>query len=205
MRQKRVTKSDFGRDSWGQKRVTRGGLEQPDKKTGNKGGSKVGFELKITILQPARRAVVTTHPRELHIRALYEKEGSKNARHNNVDFSTNICALSYIDVQVFDIWSGNLFRGTHERLPMAFKFAKLQPRFFLYFDMPWGQKRVTNAPLAEPGAKSGNERGSEGIFFAGNEGGFRDQAFWWIVGGPFPARINNRFPSRRKRKLDRQK
>ncbi|KAF8217769.1 hypothetical protein K438DRAFT_2037816 [Mycena galopus ATCC 62051] len=29
MRQKRVTKSDFGWDSWGQKRVTRGALEQP--------------------------------------------------------------------------------------------------------------------------------------------------------------------------------
>ncbi|KAF8216683.1 hypothetical protein K438DRAFT_1747868 [Mycena galopus ATCC 62051] len=119
MRQKRVTKSDFGRDSWGQKRVTRGALEQPGKKTGNEGGSKVGFELKTTMSQPARRALVTTHPTELH-----------------------------------------------------------------NFDMPWSQKRVTKAPLAEPGAKAGNERGSEGNFLAGNEGGFRDQAFWWIVGGP---------------------
>ncbi|KAF8176628.1 hypothetical protein K438DRAFT_1770435 [Mycena galopus ATCC 62051] len=66
MRQKRVTKSDFGRDSWGQKRVTRGALEQPGKKTGNEGGSKVGFELKTTMSQPARRALVTTHPTELH-------------------------------------------------------------------------------------------------------------------------------------------
>jgi len=50
--------------------------------------------------------------------------------------------------------------------------------------------------LAEPGTKAGNERGSEGNFFAGNEGGFRDQAFWWIVGGPplplsaFPPSLN---------------
>ncbi|KAJ7832421.1 hypothetical protein B0H14DRAFT_3712239 [Mycena olivaceomarginata] len=66
-----------------------------------------------------------------HVRALYEKEGSKTARHNAVDFSTNICALSYIDVQVFEQWTGNLFRGTHERLPMALKFAKLPPRFFM--------------------------------------------------------------------------
>ncbi|KAF8216805.1 hypothetical protein K438DRAFT_1747969 [Mycena galopus ATCC 62051] len=122
MRQKRVTKSDFGQDSWGQKRVTRGALEQPDKKAGNKEGSEVGFELKTTVWEPARRALVTTHPTELY--------------------------------------------NTYN------------------FDMPWGQKRVTNAPLAEPGAKAGNERGSEGNFYAGNERGFRDQAFWWIVGGP---------------------
>ncbi|KAF8142226.1 hypothetical protein K438DRAFT_1784953 [Mycena galopus ATCC 62051] len=112
-----------------------GGVKQPDKKRGNKEGSEVGFKLNTTTLYLFAL-----------VRARCEKEGSKNARHNNVDFSTNICAQSYINVQVFDIWSRNLFRGTHKRLPMAFKFTKIQPRFFLYFDMPWGQKWELSQP-----------------------------------------------------------
>ncbi|KAF8147228.1 hypothetical protein K438DRAFT_1780188 [Mycena galopus ATCC 62051] len=48
MGQNRVTERDFGWDSWGQKRVTKGVLKQPDKATGNKEGSEIGFELNAT-------------------------------------------------------------------------------------------------------------------------------------------------------------
>ncbi|KAJ3811746.1 hypothetical protein F5876DRAFT_38986, partial [Lentinula aff. lateritia] len=63
--------------------------------------------------------------------SLYERTGGKNARHNFVDSSTNVCALSYIAVQTYRLWTGGLFRATHPRFQMAFSFAQLTSSMFL--------------------------------------------------------------------------
>ena len=67
------------------------------------------------------------------IRALYEKEGGKSGRHNSVASSSNIGAISYIVVQTYRLWMGNLFQSTSVKFPQCqtATFAQLKSVEFL--------------------------------------------------------------------------
>ncbi|KAJ3826918.1 hypothetical protein F5878DRAFT_531968, partial [Lentinula raphanica] len=63
--------------------------------------------------------------------SLYEKIGTKSARHGLVDRSANIAALSYLAVQTYEPGLGGLFRATKNNFQMALSFAHISPDMFL--------------------------------------------------------------------------
>ncbi|KAJ7189951.1 hypothetical protein GGX14DRAFT_580251 [Mycena pura] len=67
------------------------------------------------------------------ILALYEQEGKKNAKHNDVKTSSNVCALSYIVAQTYENNGTNVFRPStaHPRFPSTLRFEQLSPRTLL--------------------------------------------------------------------------
>ncbi|KAJ3911654.1 hypothetical protein F5877DRAFT_55051 [Lentinula edodes] len=65
------------------------------------------------------------------ILSMYEKGGGKNGRHNYVDSSTNLCALSYLAVQIYEPTVASLFSPMRSNFSMALSFSQLTPSMFL--------------------------------------------------------------------------
>ncbi|KAK1223301.1 hypothetical protein PQX77_013839 [Marasmius sp. AFHP31] len=57
---------------------------------------------------------------------VYCKGGGKNGRHESKSESSNIAAVSYLVVQVFEVWTGRIFRA----VPAALAFSKLKAKKF---------------------------------------------------------------------------
>ncbi|KAK1226504.1 Methionine--tRNA ligase, mitochondrial [Marasmius sp. AFHP31] len=57
---------------------------------------------------------------------VYCKGGGKNGRHESKSESSNIAAVSYLVVQIFEVWTGRMFRA----VPAALAFSKLKAKRF---------------------------------------------------------------------------